>query len=127
MLKAIVSERRTRETVMEMKIEPLAPGIVKAVLTGRMDVRGTDQIDVQFNAIAGSHSGMIVDMQGVEFLSSIGIRVLVLGAKTMQRRGGNLVLLSPQPEVMNVLEVVGILDILPAVSDPDEAARLVGL
>jgi anti-sigma B factor antagonist len=106
---------------MDMQIETLAPGVVKLVLTGRLDVAGAGKIDLQFNTIAGSHRGVIVDMAGVEFLSSIGIRVLVLGAKTMHRRGGKLVLLAPQPEVMKVLEVVGILDLLPVAASAEEA------
>jgi anti-sigma B factor antagonist len=92
-----------------------------------MDVHGADKIDLHFNAIAGSHRSVIVDMAGVDFLSSIGIRVLVLGAKTLQRRSGHLVLLSPQPEVLKILDVVGMLDMLPVASTPDDAFRLVGL
>ena len=72
---------------MEMQVETLAPNVAKVHLAGRMDVHGADKIDLHFNAIAGSHRSLIVDLAGVDFLSSIGIRVLVLGAKTLQRRG----------------------------------------
>jgi anti-sigma B factor antagonist len=112
---------------MEMQVETLAPNVAKVHLAGRMDVHGADKIDLHFNAIAGSHRSLIVDLAGVDFLSSIGIRVLVLGAKTLQRRGGHLVLLSPQTQVLKVLEVVGMLDMLPLAATPDDAARMVGL
>ena len=112
---------------MNMQIEALATGVVKVVLAGRMDAAGAGAIDLQFNAIAGSHRGLIVDMGAVDFLASIGIRTLMLGAKTMQRRGGALILLAPRPEVLEVLEITGVLDLLPVVATPEEAARRVGL
>ena len=110
---------------MDMQTTPVRQGVVTVVLTGRLDVMGAGKIDVQFNAIAGSHRGVIVDMAGVDFLASIGIRTLLLGAKTMQRRGGTLVLLSPQPEVVKVLEITGVLDLLPIAASHDEAAGMV--
>lgn len=112
---------------MEMMIEPIAPGIARIKLVGRMDAAGADKIDLQFNAIAGSHRGLVIDMSGVEFLASIGIRTLTLGAKTMQRRGGTLILLAPPPNVFAVLEVIGILDILPVAASSEEADQRVGL
>ena len=71
----------------------MEPGldVVTVVLVGQLDVMGAGKIDLQFNA-AGAHRDVIVDMAGVDFLASIGIRTLVVGAKTVQRRGGTLVL-----------------------------------
>jgi anti-sigma B factor antagonist len=112
---------------MDMQIETMGPGIAKVVLAGRMDAAGAGKIDLQFNAIAGSHRGLIVDMAAVDFLASLGIRTLLLGAKTMQRRGGTLILLAPGAEVLNVLEVTGVLDILPVTASAAEASQRVGL
>ena len=110
-----------------MEIEAVAPGVVRATLEGRMDAAGARTVDLQFNAIAGSHRGLIADMSGVNFLSSMGIRTLMLAAKTMQRRGGTLVLLAPRPEVLSMLEVTGVLDMLPVVSTADEAEQRIGI
>jgi anti-sigma B factor antagonist len=111
---------------MDMQAEILSAGIAKVVLVGRLDVTGADKIDLQFNAIAGSNKGLIVDMTGVDFLASIGIRTLLLGAKTIQRRGGHLVLLSPQADVVKVLEISGMLDLMPVVDSMDAALAKVG-
>jgi|ERR1700728_3727644 anti-sigma B factor antagonist len=111
---------------MDMQTTTLRPGVVTVVLVGRLDVMGAGKIDLQFNAIAGAHRGVIVDMTGVDFLASIGIRTLLIGAKTMQRRGGTLVLVAPQPDVVKVLEVTGVLDLLPIAGNHDEASNLVG-
>ena len=87
---------------------------------------GAGKIDLQFNVITGSHRGVIVDMAGVDFLASIGICTLPVWRQDVQRRGGTLVLVAPQPEVVKVLEVTGVLDLLPIAASHDEASNLVG-
>jgi anti-sigma B factor antagonist len=110
-----------KERVVDMAVEPLAPGVVKIILDGRLDVGGASAIDLQFNAIAGSHKAVVVDLAGVSFLASIGIRTLLLGAKTVQRRGGTLILLNPVAEVERVLDVTGAADLMPIYRDTEAA------
>jgi anti-sigma B factor antagonist len=63
----------------------------------------------------------VVDLAGVTFLASIGIRTLLLGAKAVQRRGGCLILLNPVDEVQHVLEVMGMTDLMPIFRDSEAA------
>ena len=108
-----------------MNVEPLALGVVKVILNGRLDITGAGLIDLQFSAIAGSHRGVVVDLTNVSFLASIGIRTLLLGAKAVQRRGGTFVLLNPADEVEKVLEVTGVTDLMPIFHDNDAALAAV--
>jgi anti-sigma B factor antagonist len=110
---------------MKMEVEPITAGAVKVILDGRLDITGAGVIDLQFSAIAGSHRGVIVDMTSVSFLASIGIRTLLLGAKAVQRRGGTFVLLNPVEEVEKVLEVTGVIDLMPIFHDSNEALAAV--
>jgi anti-sigma B factor antagonist len=110
---------------MKMEVEPIAAGAVKVILEGRLDITGAGVIDLQFNAIAGSHRGVIVDLASVSFLASIGIRTLLLGAKAVQRRGGTFILLNPVEEVEKVLEVTGVTDLMPIYRNSDEALAAV--
>lgn len=83
-------------------------------LIGHLDIMGVNEIDVKF---AGYCSGekplVLVDLSGVEFMASIGIRLLTSNAKSISSRGGKLVLLNPTAEVKNVLEITGIPAIIP--------------
>src|SRR5690242_19074873 len=106
---------------MDLAVQPLAPGVVKIVLNGRLDIAGASGIDLQFNAIVGSHKAVVVDLGGVSFLASIGIRTLLLGAKTVQRRGGILILLNPVAEVERVLDVMGAAEWMPIYHDTEAA------
>jgi anti-anti-sigma factor len=106
---------------MEMQVTTISSDAVRVVLNGRLDMAGSAKIDVPFNVAAGASRNIIVDMSAVTFVASIGIRTLVIGAKTVQRRGGKLLLLSPQTDVEQVLETIGVTDLLPIVRDEAEA------
>jgi anti-anti-sigma factor len=110
---------------MNMDVTEIAQGMVKVKLAGRLDMAGAARIDLGFSAIAGANRGIVVDLSDVTFLASIGIRTLVLGAKTVLRRGGKLVLLSPTPDVEQVLEVTGVTDLMPILRDEASAVSAV--
>lgn len=110
---------------MKMESQEISPGVAEVTLSGRLDASGAEKIDLAFNAVAGNNRGLIVDMSGVDFLASIGMRTLLLGAKTMQRRGGTLVLLTPQDEVRRAIEVGGLADLLPMADGREAALQMV--
>jgi len=94
-------------------------------LIGKLDIIGVGEIETRFSGYcAGENPRVLVDLTGVEFLASIGIRLLVLNAKSITSRGGRMVLLSPSHEVRNVLEITGIPAIIP-IYDGLESAEAV--
>lgn len=110
---------------MEMKVEELDGGVTKVTLSGRLDTTGAGQIDLKFSTIAGARRSIIVDMSGVSFLASLGIRVLLIGAKAAASKGGKMVLLSPDPNVVAVLKSARIDTLIPLINDWDEAVAAV--
>jgi len=54
----------------------------------------------------------VLDMSGVEYISSAGLRVVLLVAKRLKQNGGHLVLCSLQPHVKEVFDISGFLAIL---------------
>jgi anti-sigma B factor antagonist len=98
---------------MEMNIEELPVGVTQVALRGRLDVAGAGAIELKFNATAGARKAVVVDLSGVPFIASMGMRLLLLVAKTMAARGGKMALLSPMPEVASVLHTAGIDSIIP--------------
>ena len=98
---------------MKIEAESLDGGIVKISLAGRMDLQGTQEIDLKFSAYAATQRSVIVDMSAVDFLASMGIRTLLLVAKAVAGRGGNMVLFNTDPNVTMVLEMTGIDTLIP--------------
>jgi len=98
---------------MHLKTSVRDNGITVLKLTGRMDIEGTGEIDLKLNvATTEERAYLIADLSDVDFMSSIGIGALVRVAKAVRRRGGNLVLLNPQPVVRLVLEKTGIPELM---------------
>jgi anti-anti-sigma factor len=93
----------------------------RVTLTGKLDISGADKLDLPLAAIAGERQNVVIDMGGVEFIASIGIRHLVLAAKAFARGNGRFVLLNPTPLVAEVLTTSGLQQILPIVNSEDEA------
>ncbi len=98
---------------MQIESESLDGGVLKIKLAGRMDVQGTQEIDVKFAAYASRQQAVVVDMSAVDFLASIGIRALLLTAKAISQRGGKMVLLEPDTNVTHILEMAGIDTLIP--------------
>jgi anti-anti-sigma factor len=106
---------------MQITISEFGEAAKKVTLTGKLDIDGAEKIDLPLAAVAGSRQNIVVDMMGVDFIASIGIRHLVLAAKTVARGSGKLVLLNPTALVTYVLITTGLQQLLPIVRSEDEA------
>ena len=107
---------------MELQYSELNNNIRSLRLIGTLDVVGVAKIETKFAGYcSGDNVRVLVDLSEVDFLASIGIRLLKLTAKSIASRDGRMVLLNPIPEVHNVLEITGILAIIPIYSSLESA------
>lgn len=109
---------------MELRIEPLNASVTRAAPVGRWDIVGAAAIDLQLSALAGSGRSMIIDLAAVTFLSSMGIRSIVISAKAAALKGARLVLVSPDQNIGLVLTTAGIDGLVP-ICDGIESALAV--
>jgi anti-sigma B factor antagonist len=110
---------------MELQYSELENGIRLIKLNGEVDIVGTGQIETKFAGYcAGDKVRVIVDLSEVDFLASIGVRLLTLTAKSIASRGGKMVLLNPIPDVQHVLEITGIPAIIPIYSHLESAETI---
>ena len=94
---------------MQFESVDLPGEIVRLKLTGRLDVVGTEAINDRFTfATTARPAKIVVDLSGVNFLASIGIRLLLTSARAQASRGGKMILAAPQPIVRQVLKTAGI-------------------
>jgi len=70
---------------------------------------------------AGAHR-LILDFGALEYLSSAGVRALLLAHQSLQARNGKMALLSCRPAVREVLRICG-LDPMAPKAESIEAAR----
>ena len=106
---------------MQVEVLDFGTSAKKIVLVGQLDIAGAQQIDLPMATISGQRCDLVVDMSGVDFIASIGIRHLVMAAKAVARASRKLVLLDPSPLVTEVLVTASLDEILPIVRSEDEA------
>jgi anti-anti-sigma factor len=106
---------------MELSTHEMDGGITRVELDGRMDIGGAAVVDLKMNLIAGSAKKLLIDLQKVSFLGSMGLRSIVLPARAVHSRGGKVVLFAPTEMVESVLKTSGIDAIIPVRHDLAEA------
>jgi anti-sigma B factor antagonist len=99
-------------------------GITKLVLVGSMNIQGALEVDPQFNEILKTSDKIIVDLKDVDFLASLGMRTLVVSAKSLSAKGGKLVLVNPQSGVEKAIKSAGLDAIIPIAPDLNAAIAL---
>ena len=111
---------------MDITVEELTGGITKVVLRGRFDTTGAVVVELPFNQVVTEHSRIMVDLSAVNFLASYAIRVLLVGAKIVNSKGGKLVILCPETNnVAKVLKTAGMDSLIPI--RPSESAAAAAL
>ncbi len=111
--------------MLKLLTESLAPGVIVVQLDGRLDMAGSMEIEEELLAVVTSNTMVVIDLAGVTFLASMGLRCLILAAKTVQSRSGQLALARPQPLVAEVLRASGADSLITVTTDIDSAARAV--
>ncbi len=69
-------------------------------------------------------SRLVLNLAGVDYISSAGLRVLLTAAKKLSRQNGKLVLCELQPRVREILEMSGLLTMLAVAATEAEAQSL---
>jgi anti-anti-sigma factor len=93
----------------------------KVTLKGRVDLAGANVIAAPLARLSEQKQGLIIDLSEVAYLASVGIRQLVVTARTLTRRGGRLVLLRPTKIVEEVLTLSMTDSLIPIAHNDREA------
>jgi anti-anti-sigma factor len=101
--------------------------ITHLALCGRLDAAGLHAVDIKFHGYtAARRKPALVDMSQVEFIASLAMGMLISCAKSLQRHGAKMVLLSPTVLVEEALKAVGIDQVIPIAHSLEDAMRLLG-
>ncbi len=83
--------------------------VTVAAPVGRIDQTGAPELEQALTPLlarSGTDKGPIVlDFSGVEYISSVGLRVLMVASKQMRGHGARLVLAAPQPVVAEIFKI----------------------
>jgi anti-anti-sigma factor len=119
----IIDKQTSDGARMEMNVNETGDGLAHVLLDGRFDIAGAQQVDSVFAALADSSKGLIVDLSKVSFIASLGVRTLMLSAKTLMRRGADMAVCGANENVEKVLRSTGFNEVAGLYPDFDSAAR----
>ena len=110
---------------MSISYNDIGENLRRIVISGRLDMPGTDSVASQLAELAAApKKGVVVDLSAVSFLASIGIRALITSAKSVQQRGGKMVLVvSRGSTVIMSLEATGVDKFIPVFNNVSDAER----
>jgi anti-sigma B factor antagonist len=90
---------------------------------GRVDSETAPQFDNALSELLnGNRNKIVLNLQGVEFLSSAGLRAMVKALKDAQKSGGDVRLASVSQPIEVILRTVGMLQMFKMFSTSEEAA-----
>ena len=111
-----LTERRTDNAVV------IAP-------SGRIDLANADQFRDALipvvNAAGTAGQGVVIDFSGVDYISSQGLRVLMLAAKQAKACGANIAIAALQPLVTEIFQITRFDKVLPVHHGVDDALAAV--
>lgn len=94
---------------MNLDIELAAPGkgSQRVMVRGRLDTHTYEDLDEALAPLLTRHlHSLVLDLAGVEYISSAGIRSIFKARKALAPHGGKVLLVNPQPQIQKVLDMV---------------------
>ena len=89
---------------------------------GEIDVYTAPKLREQLiDLVSNGNYHLIVDMEGVEFLDSTGLGVLVGGLKRVRAHDGSLSLVCNQERILKIFRITGLTKVFPIHASVDEA------
>jgi anti-anti-sigma factor len=94
-------------------MEERSPGASTFTLKGRVNAASADALLYKLEtAVKEGHVNILVNMSRIEYLSSVGIRVILKIYKKAAEAGGKFNIERPSENVKNVLGMVALKDML---------------
>jgi len=110
--------------MLDIKIENQPNGRVKVALHGRLDTQTYAQCEQRLQPLLGAATRVLVfDLALLDYLSSMGLRVLMKTTKTLAAHGAKCLLMRPQPPIRAVIDIANALPAQNIFASVEEADR----
>ena len=90
--------------------------VIVARLEGRLDQETSDGVQTGLSELIEAETGtptVAIDLSGIEYISSVGLRALMVAAKKCKHAEGKLVVAALQPVVLEVFQITKFDKIIP--------------
>ena len=99
-----------------------SPRVFTLFLAGSLDSNTYQVLEQRMDYLIneGSATHINLDMAGVDYISSMGVRVVLKGLKELRKRGGHLTMMHLTPQVEKVFRIINALPSLQIFSSIEE-------
>jgi anti-sigma B factor antagonist len=105
-----------------LEVDETRPPYTVLAVRGEVDVYTAPRLREKLvELVSQGKYRMIVDLEGVEFLDSTGLGVLVGGLKRLRSNDGDLGLVCTQSRILKVFEITGLTKVFPIFDSLDAA------
>lgn len=101
----------------QLDVNEFEPGVL--VITGEIDAHSAPLLEERLGSVAPGP--VALDMSGVVFMDSSGLRVLVGEQQRRSAAGGQLTIVDPSAGVQRLLAIVGLGSLFSAEPEPPES------
>lgn len=99
----------------------------RITMTGRIDALSFSHIQKVFDElILSGERTLLVDMAGVNYVSSAGLRVFIIAQKELKKVGGEVILSGITDSVFEIFRMSGFTQVFRIIKDTGEIAELLG-
>lgn len=101
----------------------VANGVVVVRLSGELDHHVVEQIRdaIDEQLAMNRYRGLVIALSGVDFMDSSGLGLILGRYRTMKQHGGTMALCEVKSNLQKILELSGVLKIIPVYSSEPEA------
>ena len=111
-----------QEASMEIKIQE-RDAVSVAVISGEIDGKTAPQAQAELIPVITSSGKIILDLSAVSFLSSAGLRMLLLLYRQATAKDGKVVLVGLSEEIKDTMSMTGFLKFFVVTDSLDEGVR----
>ena len=111
---------------LDIQTAPRSGTTQRVALFGRLDTHSYPQLDPELAPILDGGDppvmSLVLDVAGLNYISSAGIRSIFKARKALTARNGKLLVVNPQPQIQKVFDVVKAVpmsDIFTSVAEAD--------
>ncbi len=112
---------------LAVTLRQTGPGVITLTLRGPLDGETCTVLDREVSrALTEPLRTMVLDMAGVDFVTSAGIGTIMKAKTSLAKKKADLAMVGIQPQVQRVFEIIRVLPTMPVFRDRAELDEYLG-
>lgn len=96
--------------------------ISQVLIEGRLDTTNYGELDSELEKlIDGNENKILLNLEKLDYISSSGLRILLMYLKKIKAENGRFMLCNMNQEIKEIFEISGFINIFEIFDDPDSA------